>query len=540
MPARDRLTRLRTVGFAATSVMAASAYGAGALPAGDADAAVLPGGAVAAPASYWWGLAGWLVGLTALAAVWWRLGARITAPAPAPAPSPAPAPGTVRLRALLGTGLLWAVPLLFAPPTGSRDAYAYACQGALWLDGVDPYTVGVLPGGCVWSDAVPALWRHTPTPYGPLAVAVSGGVVALARLVTTSTDAQLLIAVALLRAVALAGVLLVAGCLPRLARACGVDPVRASWLGLLSPLVMIHAVSGVHNDALMVGLVVAALWLSLSGRGPSATGGGNSNRFLVLCGAGALLGLAVAVKVTAVLAVPFVVLLGTVRTSPADMPPARTTRDRATPGRAAPAGPVVSAGGAVAAGGACAFAGLSLVTGLDLGWLGALTDTGRLVQWTSLPTGLGMAAGYLLRLVGHPEAFDLAVRVARLLGLVTLAATVVVLLVRAWSATSAPGPTARRRVVVATGLAFAALAVLSPVFYPWYALTAVAVLAAGLSDRWRGRAAGLVLLASFLVLPDGLGLAVLSKLPGALFDVALVVVLAVGVYKARSRRGRAT
>lgn len=517
MPARDRLARLRLTGLAGTVLMAAGAYGAGALPAGDADAAVLPNGAVTAPASYWWGLAGWLVGLAVLAAAWWRLGARLAALPP----------GTLRLRHLLGTGLLWAAPLLFAPPTGSRDVYAYACQGALWLDGVDPYTVGVLPGGCVWSDAVPGLWRQTPTPYGPLAVVTSGGVVALARLVAASTDSQLLIAVALLRVAALAGLLLVAGCLPRLARAGGVDPVRASWLGLLSPLVMIHGVSGAHNDALMVGLVSAALWLSVSGVATTA-------RPAALGGAGVLLGLAVAVKVTAVLAVPFVVLLGTLRPGSGG-----ATAGRARSGGVTPVGTVATGGAVVVAGGVGAFAGLSLATGLDLGWLDALTDTGRLVQWTSLPTGLGMAAGYLLRLAGDPEAFDLAVRVARLLGLVALATTVVVLLVRAWTATSAPAPTARRRVVVATGLAFTALALLSPVFYPWYALTAVTVLAAGLSDRrWIRRSAGLVVLAGFLVLPDGLGLAVLTKLPGALFDVALVVVLAVGVYRARSRRGR--
>ena len=42
-------------------------------------------------------------------------------------------------------------------------------------------------------------------------------------------------------------------------RACGVDPAVATWLGLLSPLVAVHAISGAHNDALLAGLVVAAL-----------------------------------------------------------------------------------------------------------------------------------------------------------------------------------------------------------------------------------------------------------------------------------------
>lgn len=217
MPAPDRLTRIRLAGLAASTVMAAGAYGAGALPSGDADAVLWPDTAPPGSAGYWLGLAGWLVGLAALAGAWWRLGVRIGEGTVA-------GTGAVPLGRVLRTGLLWAVPLLLAPPTGSRDVYAYACQGALWLDGVNPYTVGVLPGGCVWSAAVPTLWQDTSAPYGPLAIALSGGVVALARLATDSTDSQLLVAVALLRAVALVGVALVAGCLPRLARAGGVDP----------------------------------------------------------------------------------------------------------------------------------------------------------------------------------------------------------------------------------------------------------------------------------------------------------------------------
>ncbi|MFC6020455.1 polyprenol phosphomannose-dependent alpha 1,6 mannosyltransferase MptB [Plantactinospora solaniradicis] len=524
MPAPDRLTRLRFAGLAASTLMAVGAYGAGALPAGDADAATLFDGPPAGSAGYWLGLVGWLVGLAALAGTWWQLGVRLGV-------QTVPGTGAVPLGWALRTGLLWAVPLLLAPPTGSRDVYAYACQGALWLDGVDPYTVGVLPGGCVWSDAVPALWQDTTTPYGPLAVALSGGVVALARLGTDSTDAQLLVAVALLRAVALVGVALVAGCLPRLARAGGVDPVRATWLGLLSPLIMIHAVSGAHNDALMLGLILVALTLpATASRGGvfpvAASRGGmlpvvaaSRGGVLPVVAAGAVLGLAVAIKVTAIVALPFAVLLAATGSGP---PGVR---------RPAPRHLVLLTGGALG-GGALTFAVLTLSTGLDLGWIGGLSGTGRLVQWTSLPTGLGMAAGYVLRLAGRPEAVDPAVTVARLLGLALLAATIVVLLVRGWRAVPAPDQLARRRLVLAAGLAFSALAVLSPIFYPWYALAAVTVLAAGLpGGPWTYRVAGILVLVSFLVLPDGLGLAVSTKLPGALFDVALVSVLTVVAYR---------
>ncbi|GIG90083.1 polyprenol phosphomannose-dependent alpha 1,6 mannosyltransferase MptB [Plantactinospora endophytica] len=551
VPSRDRPTRLRMAGFAASAVSAASAYGAGALPSGGSVASTGHDGW-----GYWLGLAGWFVGLAALAGVWWRLGVRVRR-----------RPESVPVGWLLRTGLLWAAPLLVAPPTGSRDAYAYACQGALWLDGTDPYAVGVLPGGCVWSDAVPALWRDTPTPYGPLAVALAGAAVAVARLLTASTDGQLLIAVALLRAEALAGVVLVAGCLPRLARAGGVDPARAVWLGLVSPLVLIHAVSGAHNDALVLGLVLAALAVAAGGPPdrPAAPGTGRVGRFRGQLPAGirtgraaavtgALLGLAVAIKVTAIVALPFALLLNSVRspagrhpapsgpTHPPDVPPEGA--DEPGSGRISripylnPAVVKSALGGLVAAG--LTFAGVTLATGLDLGWIGALSGTGRLVQWTSVPTGLGMAAGYLLRLAGRPEAVDGAVAAARLLGLVALAGTIAFLLLRALRAVPAADRTGtRRRLVTLTGVAFTALALLSPIFYPWYGLTAVTVLAAGLSEhRWVRRVAVLVIALSFLVLPTGLGLAVLTKLPGALVDVALVAVLAVLAYRRRRSRGR--
>ncbi|GAB3811359.1 hypothetical protein GCM10027605_51270 [Micromonospora zhanjiangensis] len=379
-----------------------------------------------------------------------------------------------------------------------------------------------------------------------------------------------------------------------MARACGVDPRTALWLGLLSPLVAVHLVSGAHNDGLVIGLVVAALALVADpGRTPdedrpptadgprpvtsdgTATGspvGGPGAGGRPAVGtdrtgvgwsavAGVLLGLAVAVKVTALVAVPFAIMLAVLGRRP------RAVRRAAA---------------AVGGGVLLTFAVLSLATDLGLGWVGALSGTGSLVQWTSLPTGVGMAVGYLFRLLGQPAAVDPAVAVARLAGLVALAGICALLLFRAGRATlravRMPGPvepagsagvdpglagvgpgsagvdpgsagptgvaevtvdgpasrTAARRVVVtACGVTFAALAVLSPVFYPWYALVPFAVLAAGVADpRWVRRLAAATLGLALLVLPDGLGLAVRTKLPGALLDVVLLVLLVVAAARA--------
>ncbi len=348
-------------------------------------------------------------------------------------------------RWMLVTAGLWALPLLLAPPLFSGDAMAYACQGELVAHGLSPYQHGVADLPCRWLDRVPALWWHTPTPYGPLWVAVTGA--------------------------AATG----------FGRRLGPNP---AWLAGAGPLVLLHGVSGAHNDALLAGLVVAGLALAMDARWGLV--------------AGALLGLAVAVKVTALVAVPFAALY--------------VARRRAWAG--------------VAAGAAAAFAAVTAATGLGLGWLPALSHTAGLTQWTSPPTGVGMAAGYLLRAAGRQDLVSGAVAVARAAGLLALAVVLAWLWwrPRPWSA----------------GAALAATALLGPAFYPWYALPALAVLAAApLSGRVRGRlglgVAGLAL----LVLPNGDGLAAMTKPVGAVLDVVLVTAVLVGLVR-RHRGGRAT
>ncbi|GIF76790.1 polyprenol phosphomannose-dependent alpha 1,6 mannosyltransferase MptB [Asanoa siamensis] len=717
---------LRVTGLVGVAVVAAGAYGAGALPGRD------PGLGLRGPGTpgvgFWLGLTGWVVGLAILSGAWWRIGRRLDG---------------VSSRWVLGTGALWATPLLLAPALASRDVYSYACQGEIWRSALDPYAVGAVDGGCPWVDAVPDLWQHTPAPYGPVGVVLSGLAAAVAR---GAGDHQLLVAVTLLRVVALIGGVLIAGYAGRLASAIGVSPVAARWLGLLSPLVAVHLVSGAHNDALTAGLIVAALAVAVpataarrdpagtaaagttargpavpagtaaeavqaqtpagpaahdqspatpagptttalhtqtpagpaahtqspagpsthtqspagpaahaqspagpathanspapggpagtpaqapspgglaapdettwtGSRGPATTvpaahastvsTGSDSNHAVITqstartsanipsqvngeqsprsvgghawgaaVAAGTLLGLAVGVKVTAIIVLPFVVLLVAGR---------RISRG------APAAGGIARAAGVVTASGVLVFAAATLAAGLDLGWVRALSDTGSLVQWTSLPTGVGMAAGYLLRAVGQPEGVDTAVSVARAVGIAALALIALGLCWRALRATlrlreadgvedasaadpeqhhqgavplaeatnlhhdhrltdathqHTPGPGAdrehgsgegRRQVVAAAGWSLAAAAVLLPVFYPWYALVPLAVLACATKPgRTRNALAVAAVGVTALTLPNGLGIPVLTKLPGALADVAIVA--AAATYFLRRRR----
>lgn len=431
----------RYAGLVATAILAASAYLAGALVGGDPAPDLREHWQ--APGRFWIGLGLWLAGSVILAVTWWRT-----------------RPGS------LVTAAIWAVPLLLAPPLGSRDIYAYACQGALWLDGRDVYATGVADGGCPWTASVPVLWWHTPAPYGPLAVVLNGAAVEVARILTSDTGTQLIIAITVLRLIAIGGLALIAWGMTRLPYLRG--PRHKRWLGLITPLVAIHAVSGGHNDALVAGLVVAGLAAAYR------------SEWLV---AGVLAAGAVGVKVTAIVALPFLLLL---------LPRWRTRWSA-----------LIAA--------AAAFAGLSLAAGLDLGWIRALANTGDLKQWTSLPTGAGLAVGYLT------GATSASVTVARALGLLALLTIGLYALSRAWNA---PAGT----VVAACGWVLAATALLGPIFYPWYALAPLAVLACAASGWERARAVAVVVL-TFLVLPNGLGVAVLTKGPGAFLALAAVIAL---------------
>ncbi|WBB82226.1 polyprenol phosphomannose-dependent alpha 1,6 mannosyltransferase MptB [Micromonospora sp. WMMD882] len=494
-PDAGRLRLVRWGGFTGAALLAVAGWLGGVRP--EFTAAVTP-------VSIWRGghgpllLAAWLVGTAVLVAAWWG-GRR--------------AVGSTRWAYL--TVALWALPLLVTVPLGSRDVYSYACQGWVYADGGDPYAGGVAAAGCPWLDAISPIWRDTPAPYGPVFVLLAGAAAAL--------GGSLVGTVALLRVVAVAGVLLAAGCLPGLARAVGASPGRAVWLVLACPLVGVHLVAGAHNDAVMVGLLLAGLLLVVRHPG----------RRLRLLAGGALLGLAVAVKATAVVAVPFAALAAV----------AGVLTVRA----------LLRDGGWVAGGAAGALLGVSMVSGLGLGWVGGLAHSGDSQQWTSPPTAVGFTVNYAGRLLGRdPDA----VPIARAVAVLALVGLLVALWL--WACASLRRPAATRRAETATGqaaetvagpgtvrpgaagteaarptgvrarvaltgagLALAATVALAPVFHPWYAVWPLAVLAVcATRTTWFLLPCAV---ASFLTLPDGTNLARFSKAPGALLMTAGVL-----------------
>src|SRR5690606_36242265 len=114
---------------------------------------------------------------------------------------------------------------------------------------------------------------------------------------------------------------------------------------------------------------------------------------------------------------------------------------------------------------------------------------------------------------------DVAVTGARLVGLAALATLAAAMLVRAWRRVAQPA-----QVVLAAGVTLAGVALLGPVVSPSSALVPLAGRAAVVApravdgeppagaDRWLAVA---TLVFAALVLPSGLGVPVVTKLPGA-------------------------
>src|SRR6201993_1808383 len=161
------------------------------------------------------------------------------------------------------TLMLWMLPLLAAPPMYSRDVYSYLAQSQISRNGLDPYRVGPATGlglDHVFTLSVPNMWRETPAPYGPLFLWIGRGISAL-------TGENIVFAVLCHRLVVLIGVGLIVWATPRLARRCGVAEVSALWLGAANPLLIMHLVAGIHNEALMLGLMLTGAEFALRGIG---------------------------------------------------------------------------------------------------------------------------------------------------------------------------------------------------------------------------------------------------------------------------------
>lgn len=319
----------------------------------------------------------------------------------------------------------WSVPLMCCPPLFSRDVYSYFAQGKLMAAGIDPYTRGSssVPGW--FNDGVDPMWAEVPTPYGQFWLLLARGVVEF-------TGPHPYSGALVMRLLTVIGVGLLAWAVPRIAFHCGIAPSKALWLGVLNPLVLMHFVSGAHNDALMAGLVVAGFAVALER--------------LPLLGV-VLVTLGGSVKPVGLVALPFIGLLWAGSTAGWGRIWLRWLYT------ALIAGALLGV--------------LAVFTKTGVGWVAALATPGEVRTWLSPPTAIGMAVGGFLGLFGF-EVTDTTVAIARLIGTAATLCVLAWLCLRPWGRTP----------VRAAALAFFALVVLGPVVQPWYLLWSLPLFAA--------------------------------------------------------------
>ena len=148
----------------------------------------------------------------------------------------------VPVRRVVIVVVIWALPLLVAPPLFSRDVYSYAGQGEMVSHHIDPYVYGTgVLGSTPFSTMPDSVWTNTPSPYGPTFLSIDG-------LLDKASGHEILPDVVLLRLLEVAGLALVVAATSSLARRMGRDPAGAVLLGAGCPLVLATLIGGAHNE----------------------------------------------------------------------------------------------------------------------------------------------------------------------------------------------------------------------------------------------------------------------------------------------------
>ena len=369
---------------------------------------------------------------------------------------------------------LWSVPLLVGPPMFSDDIYSYAAQGEMVSHHISPYLYGPgVLGATPFESLAQGFWINTPSPYGPLFTGVDGDIVRLA-------DHNILVTLVLLRLLAVVGVVLAALFLPSLARSYGRDPGSAFALGLLNPLVLLFLVGSGHNDALMIGLLVAGL--AMARKGHLYLG-------VALC---ACAGAIKAPGLIGVAAIAWTYGLG----------------ESSTWRRI----PILAKSVVITA---TTFELLSLLFGVGWGWLRTLGASADVTNWITPSDLLALAVSHIA------NAAHIGLSTGSLLGPAHLLGLGAAGVIGLWAFYRLPTIGLPR----ALGISLLAIVLLGPTLQPWYLVWGIAILAVTDSARITSVIVVLTVAVSFLgVVGLGLFTSELASLgPPLLFLLILVI-----------------
>lgn len=342
--------------------------------------------------------------------------------------------GQSSLRSVVVAISAWSLPLLFCVPVFSRDVYAYTGQGRLVQEGQNPYEVGISTLNNWFSLGADPAWAENRTPYGPYFLW-------LARAVVGLTGAQPDASVLLFRLLAGVGVLLCVIYVPKLAELHGINGARALWISVANPLFLISFIASAHNDALMVGLAVAGVYLAAT------------RRYLL----GILLVTAsIGIKPITVLLLPFI---GVMWAGPSASWPRKFLMWGATAG--------ISFG-------VLALSGIPY--NLGIGWTWAIMDPTPGYTGYSPSGFLGQQVEMLANALGLPGG-TLATWLRTAMKWAAIALVLLLMFRGDYS-----------RAVRRMALAFTAVVMLSPIIQPWYILWFLPFLAVtGIRDDWQIR-----------------------------------------------------
>jgi hypothetical protein len=353
----------------------------------------------------------------------------------------------VPVRRVLLVVAVWAVPLLLAPPLYSRDVYSYAGQGEMVSHHISPYSYGPSVLGVTPFSTLPdTVWIDSASPYGPSFLTVDG-------VLADASGHRILPDIVLLRLLELAGLALAAAATPTLARSLKRDPAEAVMLGVGSPLILIALVGGAHNEALMLGLLLAGL--AVAKRVGMVPG-------IVLCG------LAAGVKSPAALGVVF---LGWAWAGPGASLARRV-------GHTALAGVI----------GLATLEVVTVVSGLGWGWLSSSTTADQSFTGVTpvsavarLVSDIGLLVHVHISVYGAHTVFSvLGLGLAGIIGL--------------WLLLQSP----ERGVQRCLGLTLLILALLGPVVWAWYVTWGILILAPAASGWLRKVCIVLIIYWSFI------------------------------------------
>jgi alpha-1,6-mannosyltransferase len=359
------------------------------------------------------------------------------------------------IKKLAGMLALWIVPLLLVAPLFSRDVFSYAAQGEMMSHHINPYHYGPATiGSGQYTNPVDGLWLNTPAPYGPLFLMLAGWSASL-------SGHNALITVLFLRIMSIVGVGLIAYCIPKLARSFNRDPGTAFVLAVLNPLTLLALIGGVHNDAIMVGLLLAGI---TAARYKHPVWG------VILCA------LAASIKVPAAMAIIYVAW----DWAGPDVDWHQRIR------------PLLRSGVITLA----VMAALSLVSGLGWGWIANLGTPGTVRSWMAPATAVGLLISGASHVMGLNAGLSGILTVTRALGL--LGAVVIgVYCLRHRHQLGMLG---------ALGITMLMFVLLGPVVQPWYLTWGIIVMAPVLAGRMWYLVLGLSMVAPFIGLTGGASL----------------------------------